>query len=268
MKNDNRLLFAFFISILLHILVGFSIYMLKGVNIQKPKEEEKVRIAFKRGGDSKQENSTFKENTSIPSKISNTKAESSQNDIVKYKAPPPQKPKTNDIKTPNESKAPKQNQSNSSINFASLQVYKQPDTKQNLEEKNYQKNINLINSANIPSDQKQDIIDLYGDELGDFGTEEIDYLINNLRNIGRITQYYINRRGYPQDAAMLGQSGKNVVEFYLYPNGDISDLKIVTSSKSSILDNDMLTNIRIAYKDYPRPKTKVKIRIYMTYYLE
>lgn len=268
MRNDSRLLFAFFISILLHILFAFSIYMFKDTNIREKEEPEKIRIAFKRGGDSKQENSTFKENTSIPSKIANTKAESSQNDIVKYKAPPPQKPKTNDIKTPNEPQAPKQNSSKNAIDFASLQIYKPPIVEQNPEEKNYKKNINLINSANIPSDQKQDIIDLYGDELGDFGTEEINYLINNLREIGRITQYYINRRGYPQDAAILGQSGKNVVEFYLYPNGDISDLKIVTSSKSSILDNDMLTNIRIAYKDYPRPKTKVKIRIYMTYYLE
>ena len=74
--------------------------------------------------------------------------------------------------------------------------------------------------------------------------------------------------GYPPDAGYLGQQGTNAVEFYLYPNGDISDLKIIQETQSMILDKNTITVIQIAYKDYPRPTTKTKIKIYVKYYLQ
>ena len=153
-----------------------------------------------------------------------------------------------------------------SLNLSNLQIYDNVNINPNVREMKYKQALSYIASRPIPSDQKAEIIDLYGDELGDYGLAEIDFIVNNLRDIGRITQYHINRRGYPREAALLGQSGKNIIEFYLHPNGDISDLRVVSSSNSIILDNDMQTNIKVAFREYPRPTTKVKIRFFMTYY--
>jgi len=59
----------------------------------------------------------------------------------------------------------------------------------------------------------------------------------------------------------------NVVEFYLHPNGDITDLKLADSSYYTALDTNSIDTIRIAYQDYPRPLEKVKIKIYIKYIL-
>ena len=109
---------------------------------------------------------------------------------------------------------------------------------------------------------RRDIEELYGAEFGDYGLAEQEFLVNNLRNIGRITQRYLQ---YPPSAARLGQEGMSAVEFYLHPNGDISGLKILVSSSYMLLDRNSERTIEIAYKDYPRPTTKTKIRIFVNY---
>ncbi|VDH01853.1 Ferric siderophore transport system, periplasmic binding protein TonB [Helicobacter pametensis] len=111
---------------------------------------------------------------------------------------------------------------------------------------------------------KKNISEFYGAEFGQLGMEEQEYILNNLAYIGRITQSYLR---YPPNAGMLAQSGGNVVEFYLHPNGDISDLKIIKKSGFILLDRNSIKTIEIAYKDYPHPKTKTLIRFYINYYL-
>lgn len=111
---------------------------------------------------------------------------------------------------------------------------------------------------------KKNISEFYGPEFGYLGKEEQEFIINNLAYIGRITQKYLR---YPANAAMLQQGGGNVVEFYLHPNGDISDLKIIKKSGFILLDKNSIKTIEIAYKDYPRPKTKTLIRFYINYFI-
>lgn len=123
--------------------------------------------------------------------------------------------------------------------------------------------------ANNGTDQqtRQEIDELYGEEFGDLGNAEKDFITNNLRDIGRITQKYLERLGYPRTAAYLGQDGQNAAEFYLHPNGDISDLKVLTKSGSVILDRNTIKTIEIAYKDYPRPSVRTLIRIRVKYFM-
>lgn len=109
---------------------------------------------------------------------------------------------------------------------------------------------------------RRDIEELYGAEFGDYGLAQQEFLVNNLRDIGRITQRYLR---YPPSAARLGQEGVSAVEFYLHPNGDISGLKIIVSSQYMLLDRNSERTIEIAYKDYPRPISKTKIRIFVSY---
>ncbi len=107
-------------------------------------------------------------------------------------------------------------------------------------------------------------LELYGEEYSSFNQVQKVFLQKNLRDIGRITEKYLR---YPSLAARLRQDGTNIVEFMLYPNGDISDLRLTSSSHSSSLDDNTLETIRIAYKDYPRPKEPTKIKIYVNYFL-
>lgn len=107
-------------------------------------------------------------------------------------------------------------------------------------------------------------INLYGKEYNSFTKVQKVYLQKNLKNIGKITQKYLR---YPSLAIKTQQQGMNIVEFNLHPNGDISKLKLSYSSKFASLDKNTIHTIEIAYKDYPRPKTITKVKIYVYYKL-
>ncbi|WP_236033200.1 energy transducer TonB [Helicobacter turcicus] len=112
------------------------------------------------------------------------------------------------------------------------------------------------------SEQTEQIKDLYGAEFGSLSPNAQKFIKSNLDKIGKITQRYLK---YPAIAGKIGQEGDNIVEFYLYPNGDITDLKLLHSSSYTLLDDNSLHTIRIAYKDYPYPSEKTKIRIRVMY---
>jgi protein TonB len=118
--------------------------------------------------------------------------------------------------------------------------------------------------AKMLDDLTQSYLNLYGKEYEEFTEVQKVFLKKNLKDIGYITQRYLR---YPSLAVRLKQQGTNVVEFTLYPNGDIKHLRITNSSNSSSLDENTLETIQIAYKDYPRPKEPTKIRIYVNYFL-
>lgn len=120
------------------------------------------------------------------------------------------------------------------------------------------------NDRGLDSQTRKDIDELYGEEFGDLGTAEKDFIKSNLSEIGRITQKYLE---YPSAAGYLGQDGVNAVEFYLHPNGDITGLKIIIGSTYKLLDDNTLKTITIAYKDYPHPTTTTLIRIRVRYFI-
>ncbi len=108
---------------------------------------------------------------------------------------------------------------------------------------------------------------LYKDEFDTFTKAQKRFLKENLSRIGYITQKYLYLRGYPYIAVKTKQQGTNIVEFYLHPNGDISNLHLIGSSGYEALDKNTIETIKTAYKDYPLPKEKTKIRIYVKYRL-
>lgn len=110
----------------------------------------------------------------------------------------------------------------------------------------------------------QSYIKLYGEEYNNFTKVQKVYLQNNLKSIGRITQKYLK---YPRISIQTRQQGTNIIEFTLYPNGDISTPFISNSSGYSALDANTIETIEIAYKDYPRPTEPTKIKIYVKYIL-
>ncbi len=106
---------------------------------------------------------------------------------------------------------------------------------------------------------------LYKDDFSTFTKEQKKFLQNNLSKIATITQKYLYLRGYPHIAIKTRQEGTNAVEFLLHPNGDISQLRLLTSSRYEALDKNSIETIKTAFKDYPRPKSTTKIKIYIRY---
>lgn len=109
---------------------------------------------------------------------------------------------------------------------------------------------------------------LYGSEFNSYGAEQKKFIENNLAIIHRITQSTLNRNGYPEIAARTGQQGVNVVSFYLHPNGNISRLRLEKHMGHEALDRNTLQVIRIAYKDYPLPRKKTKIKFFVQYSID
>lgn len=116
--------------------------------------------------------------------------------------------------------------------------------------------------ATEPDETTKSYIKLYGEEFYNFEPKTKQYLIANLGKIGSITQKYLK---YPTLSIKTKQQGVNTVEFMLHPNGDITDLKLISSSTYSALDQNSLRTIQIAYKDYPKPSIPTKIKIYINY---
>ncbi len=140
-----------------------------------------------------------------------------------------------------------------------------------VKKRDLQKEQNLLNFLKTPTRHKskervklkqKPLKELYKDEFEYLSKEEIEYLEDNLAMIGYITQKHLR---YPRIAGMTGQEGVNIVEFYLFSNGDISDIKIIKGSNYTTLDKNTIKTIEYAYKEYPRPKHKTKIRIYTHY---
>ncbi len=106
---------------------------------------------------------------------------------------------------------------------------------------------------------------LYKDDFNSFTKAQKEFIKSNISQIGAITQKYLYLRGYPYIAIKTKQQGLNAVQFYLHPNGDISGLKLIQSSGYEALDKNSIETIKVAYKDYPRPKEKTKIKIFIHY---
>jgi TonB family protein len=58
-----------------------------------------------------------------------------------------------------------------------------------------------------------------------------------------------------------------VIEFYLHPNGDMTDFKFLQKSGYYVLDDTTKETIEYAYSRYPRPKEKILIRYNVYYHL-
>jgi TonB family protein len=107
----------------------------------------------------------------------------------------------------------------------------------------------------------------YGSEFNSFTKIQKRFIEKNLGSIYQITQRTLTRNGYPSVALKTHQQGTQIVTFNLHPNGKITGLRLKRSLGYSSLDKNTIRVIRIAYKDYPRPKTKTKITFYVEYSL-
>ena len=108
---------------------------------------------------------------------------------------------------------------------------------------------------------------LYGDKFGELSEGEQKYILDNQEVMRRITQSILYRYGRSRIPDNLRVDETNMIEFYLHPNGSISDLHFLKNSRFSILDDTTQETIEIAYAKYPRPAQKTLIRYRVWYNL-
>ena len=113
----------------------------------------------------------------------------------------------------------------------------------------------------------QNIKELYGDEFGKLTKGQQEYIIDNQEIMRRITQQVLTRVARVNLSNDLNVNKTNVIEFYLHPNGDMSDFKFLQKSGYFVLDNTTKETIEYAYSRYPRPKEKILIRYNVFYNL-
>ena len=111
----------------------------------------------------------------------------------------------------------------------------------------------------------QKIRKLYGSSFHNMTPTQKQFIEENLDSIQEITQRTLTRRGYPEGAGRTKQEGTNVVTFKLHPNGNISNLRLKTRIGYRALDENTLSLIKVAYKDYPYPSSTTQITFYVTY---
>ena len=282
----NRSTFALFVALLIHLLL-LLLFLIIGTitpeikKVDKPKEQ-KIKISLKE----------------MPKKHKKT-------GVVKKKVKPtpiaPPMPKGNQlkkiIKKPPVKFKPKQKKHTPVLNKPQVKKKKSPkplkktkpippkktyiplETKKKIEpvkkkksptdwmyedksgEENKQNKKKFSSGGNI----SQDIKELYGDEFGKLTKGQQQYIIDNQEIMRRITQQVLTRVARVNLKANLNVNRTNVIEFYLHPNGDMTDFKFLHKSGYFVLDNTTKETIEYAYSRYPRPKEKILIR-YNVYY--
>ncbi|RXJ68218.1 hypothetical protein CRV08_08160 [Halarcobacter ebronensis] len=127
---------------------------------------------------------------------------------------------------------------------------------------------NFLLSEPVPVNKKmldkitQSYIDLYGKEYENFTNVQKVFIQNHIRTIVEITRSYFS---FPDLAIKMNLNDYNEIEFVLYPNGDISGLKIIKNGEYSVYDKAIIETVQYAYKDYPRPKEPTQIRMFINY---
>lgn len=263
MKRNNFL--ALFLSLAIHALLLLlflwesrlsDLYHPPRLGTQEGERVSLKHFRFSQGGEGQNREQS-------PAPQAKLESAPRAQEAPKAKAQKP-KPQTNPSKSAQSKPAKKQDSKSSSESLAQSLARPQMQSTQN-----HQNASGTAGAPHSPSIydfgkdmSNQEVKDLYGEEFGSLDAEQRKFIKDNLSGIGRITQRYLK---YPTIAGKMGQQGDNIVEFYLYPNGDISDLKLLTPSGFTLLDDNSVHTIKIAYKDYPYPSVKTKIRIRVMY---
>ena len=113
----------------------------------------------------------------------------------------------------------------------------------------------------------RNIKELYGDKFGELSAGQQKYILNNQEIMRRITQGVLNRQARVSNIENINVNRSNVIEFYLHPDGSMSDFKFLDKSGYFILDEITRVTIEYAYAKYPRPTEKTLIRYNVFYNL-
>lgn len=130
-------------------------------------------------------------------------------------------------------------------------------------EESQEKSAKSTAGSNVSSNLQE----LYGEEFGKLTPGQQKYILDNQEIMRRITQQVLNRVARVNLDGSLRVNSSNVIEFYLHPNGDMSDFRFISKSGYFELDDITKETIEYAYAKYPRPAEKTLIRYNVFYHL-
>lgn len=286
----NRSTFALFVALLIHLVILLLLWLvsvLTPVQNETKEQEKKVKISLKELPVKHKVSGIKKEKKLPPPEIAPPMPKGSQ--LKKIVQAPPVKFEPKKQKVEPKLNKPKKSESKPLIKpkieplpskkpFIPLIEKKQKvePTKKIQEsdpmawlhedkssEEIEKKTTKSADSSNVSSDLKE----LYGEEFGKLSPGQQKYLLDNQEIMRRITQQVLNRVARVNLDGSLNVNKSNIVEFYLHPNGDMSDFKFLTKSGYYTLDDITKETIEYAYAKYPRPSEKTLIRYNVFYHL-
>ena len=287
----NRSTFALFVALLIHLLFVLLFWILGTLSseVKKPKQEEqKIKISLKELP-KKHKESGLNKNKPKPQKIAPPMPKGKQ--LKKIVKPPVKfepkkskktpvlnkpKPKTKPkVKTPPKPKVEPLPPVKPLIPLIEKKkdVNKTKKPKNDdplawmLEDKSDKEEKKVTKKVSDGGSISNDIKELYGEEFGKLTPGQQQYIIDNQEIMRRITQQVLSRVARVNLPRDLNVNRSNVVEFYLHPNGDMTDFKFLSKSGYDVLDDTTKETIEYAYSRYPRPKEKTLIRYNIYYHL-
>lgn len=151
---------------------------------------------------------------------------------------------------------------------ATVERQPQPKKEQGLYDFLSKADPNLRSSSSESMTKVSDNIQkLYGDKFGELSAGEQKYILDNQETMRRITQGVLDRYGRSKIPDNLRVDETNTIEFYLHPDGSISNIHFLSNSRFSILNDTTKETIELAYAKYPRPAQKTLIRYRVWYNL-
>lgn len=252
----DRFLLAFSLSLLLHIILFFIYKSL-------PMPEKKVVLRPISLGVLQRQN--------IQQDIikSSTNKESQQSKIIQNKSTPKKQIAKKSITNIAKIEEPP----NTNIDIQSLSIpqntgkfdpFASPKPSLTQELKKQKDNASF---DKLPQKIRDDLVQLYGTELQNMSKEEKDYLAESYFLNGEVFQQTADKMGYPKLAIYLKQQGVGLIEFVLYPDGHIENIKILQSTNAEALDDSMRLLIEQSAKNLKRPPKPIKIRVRGNYNL-
>lgn len=288
----NRSTFALFVALLIHLLFLLLFWLLGTLSPEftpTKKEEKKLKISLKELPKKYKDSGLTKEKKTPPPEIAPPMPKGSQLEKIVEKPPvkfepkkPLKKPTLNKPKkvTPKPKPKPKieplpprkpyipllAKKEDANVTKELKEEPKKQDPMAWLKEdrssqETQQKSSKSMAGSNVSSDVKE----LYGEEFGKLTAGQQKYILDNQEIMRRITQQVLNRVARVNLDRNLNVNRSNVIEFYLHPNGDMSDFKFLAKSGYYTLDDITKETIEYAYAKYPRPTEKTLIR-YNVYY--
>ena len=292
----NRSSFALFVALLIHILLLLIFWILGTLTPEikpAPKQKEnKIKVSlkempkkYKKSGDNKKIIKKIQKALPMP-KGSQLKKISKKTPVkhIQKKIKPKPKPKIikkqkvkeiPNIKKPVTVKKKSYKVSKIRKDFNTTKItktkVKKPKVKDDMawlyEDKSAEEEKTQQTKLTSGSSINSNIKELYGDTFGKLTPGQQKYILDNQEIMRRITQRVLERVARVNLSPDINVNRTNIIEFYLYPNGDISDFKFLKKSGFYVLDDTTKETIEYAYSKYPRPTEKTLIRYNVFYNL-
>lgn len=280
----NRSSFAFFVALLVHILlIMLFLFIVSLIPEQKkPEQEKKIKISLKELPPKKIP-AVVPENKQLPPEKLPTIPKGEQFKKITKVAPPKniQKAKQKETieQTQKKIEAIKREieriKSQISKNKKAILAKEKKEKEKEIKntplswayEDKAEKDKKIVTRFSNGATAGKDIKKLYGADWDKLSPGEKRYILDNKEIMRRITQEVLNRQAKVTDINDLNVNRVNIIEFYLHPNGDMSDFKFLKKSGYFILDDVTKATIEYAYSKYPRPEQKTLIRYNVFYNL-